>query len=154
MSSFITIKVVSTEVITAKTAREKGYRTNDCPDEVDGYEVFYEDGYKSWCPIDKFIDNAINLKPEYAYNLQCPAWAPAYLKRMYEEFDELKNKFIKLQVFVTGDKFKQLDEAQQHYLRLQYHFMNGYLNVLGHRIEYEYDLNQPCDVDEDCCGVM
>lgn len=154
MNSFITIKVVSTEVITAKTAREKGYRTNDCPDNLDGYEVFYEDGYKSWCPIDTFINNAIDIKSEEDYKLQCPSWAPDYLKRMYEEFDELKNKFVKLQAFITGDNFKHLDETQQHYLRLQYNFMNGYINVLGHRIEYEYNLNQPCDVEEDCCGVM
>ena len=154
MNSFITIKVVSTEVITAKTAREKGYRTNDCPDDLNGYEVFYEDGYKSWCPISTFLDNAIDLRSEEDYKVKCPIWAPDYLKRMFEEFDELKNKFIKLKTFVTGDRFKELDEVQQHYLRLQYNFMNGYLNVLGHRIEHEYNINQPCDTIEDCCGAM
>ena len=105
--------------------------------------MFYEDGYKSWCPIDTFINNAIDIKSEEDYKLQCPSWAPDYLKRMYEEFDELKNKFVKLQAFITGDNFKHLDETQQHYLRLQYNFMNGYINVLLVRIKIEYKYHMP-----------
>ena len=148
-NSFITIKIVSTNLMTAREANEKGYRTNNCSDETIGYEVFYEDGYKSWCPADKFLHNAVEIRSEHTYNLQCPNWAPDYLKRMYEEFSELRDKFIKLQTFVTGDRFNQLDETQQHFLRLQYNLMNGYINILGKRIDYEYDLNQPGE-----CGAM
>ena len=55
MSKFIGVKLVDAVVMTAGQAREKGYRVNqNCIDDAAGYEVTYEDGYKSWSPADVF----------------------------------------------------------------------------------------------------
>ena len=57
MSKFIGVKLVKTVPMTAGVAINKGYRiTNSIPDAF-GYEVTYEDGYKSWCPKDVFEKN-------------------------------------------------------------------------------------------------
>ena len=55
MSKFIGIKMIEAVEMTAGEARAKGYRVNqDCVDDTRGYEVTYEDGYKSWSPADVF----------------------------------------------------------------------------------------------------
>lgn len=55
MSKFIGVKMIEAVEMTAGEARAKGYRINqDCVDETHGYEVTYEDGYKSWSPADVF----------------------------------------------------------------------------------------------------
>ena len=48
--TFITTKIVDVVTMQALQAELKGFRTNDVPSETAGYEVTYEDGYKSWCP--------------------------------------------------------------------------------------------------------
>ena len=68
--TFITTKIVSAKSMLAIDAETKGYRTNDVPSETAGYEVTYEDGYKSWCPIKTFLNNAIDIKSEEDYKLQ------------------------------------------------------------------------------------
>lgn len=58
MSKFIGVKMVEAVPMTAGQAANKGYRTpvvekySDL--EARGYEVTYEDGYKSWSPADVF----------------------------------------------------------------------------------------------------
>lgn len=140
---FLTIKLVKAEHMFAIDAKEKGYRVNNCHNHTQGYEITYEDGYKSWCPVNVFLDNAISNNPEYNYPSQCPDWAPDYLKRMYEEFNELMTKCVNLDTFINGDKFQQLDIVQKNNLKLQYKFMLGYINVLGIRIKIEYKHNMP-----------
>lgn len=46
----IGIKLVELIPMIAKDAKEKGYKVNDYFDEAEGYEVIYQDGYKSWTP--------------------------------------------------------------------------------------------------------
>lgn len=46
----IGIKMVDLMPMSAKEAHEKGYKTNNNFEQVEGYEVTYPDGYKSWCP--------------------------------------------------------------------------------------------------------
>lgn len=140
MSSFITIKVVSTEVITAKTAQEKGYRTNDCPDNIKGYEVFYEDGYKSWCPKEVFDKNAVELRDLDYFNHNCQDNYPDYVKRMFNEESELKDKVYKSLDFINSGEFNELDNHKQKMLIKQHIFMLGYLNILRERIIYEISI--------------
>lgn len=46
----IGIKMVDLQPMTANEAIEKGYKTNNYVGEEKGYEVTYQDGYKSWSP--------------------------------------------------------------------------------------------------------
>lgn len=61
MSKFIGVKMVEAVPMTAGDATKKGYRTPIAESAMDlyiaGYEVTYEDGYKSWCPADVFEKN-------------------------------------------------------------------------------------------------
>lgn len=49
---YIGIKFVDAVPMTADVAKDKGYRVNDSTG--DGYEVTFDDGYKSWCPKNVF----------------------------------------------------------------------------------------------------
>lgn len=46
----IGIKIVDLQPMYVGEAQYKGYKTNNCEGNHDGYEVTYPDGYKSWCP--------------------------------------------------------------------------------------------------------
>lgn len=58
MSKFIGVKMVEAVPMTAKEAIEKHYRVGQngaiVPPTTAGYEVTYEDGYKSWSPAEVF----------------------------------------------------------------------------------------------------
>lgn len=134
--NFLTIKSVKVEQMFAIDATEKGYRVDGCYNHTPGYEVTYEDGYKSWCPCDVFIKNSIIKRGEYILP-ERPANLPDFVNRMYDEHQELYHKLYKLGLFLYTDKFKQLTPDRQHYLELQYNFMEGYLSVLTQRIDIE-----------------
>ena len=54
---YIGVKLVGALPMTAREASDKGYRVGQgsiVPPTAQGYEVFYEDGYKSWSPKDVF----------------------------------------------------------------------------------------------------
>lgn len=50
MMKAIGIKMVELVPMTAQEANIKGYKTNGKFFNTPGYEVVYDDGYKSWCP--------------------------------------------------------------------------------------------------------
>lgn len=58
MSKFIGVKMIEAVPMTAKEAIEKHYRVGQngaiVPPTTAGYEVTYEDGYKSWTPAEVF----------------------------------------------------------------------------------------------------
>ena len=124
----------------ALEAQEKGYRVNDCNNHTPGFEVIYEDGYKSWCPCTIIAHNGIPSSDKY-FIPERESNMPDYINRMHDEFDDLRDKFIKLQDFIKTDEYKQLNACRQNYLKLQYTFMEGYLSVLSHRIYDEMKLN-------------
>lgn len=136
----IKVSRIQAKQMFAIEAKENGYRVNDCSNHTSGFEVTYEDGYKSWCPCDIIFYNAIPSSDKYFIPERTPDM-PEYLDRMHDEFDELKDKFTKLSEFIKSDKFKQVDFCRQNYLKLQYTFMEGYLSVLIHRIYDEMKLN-------------
>ena len=131
---YTTIKVVSATEMSSIEASAKGYRVDKDSLQIEGYEITYADGYKSWCPKEVFDKNSIISAPEYAYNFFCPNDAPDYLKRMFKEFEDLRANLVKLQIFVSGGKFEQLHDYEKHMFDLQYNCMNAYMNVLGKRI--------------------
>ena len=134
--TFITTKVVDAIPMQALQAELKGFRTNNVPSETAGYEVTYEDGYKSWCPKDVFDKNAVELKDLECFNNTCQDNYPDYVKRMFNEESELKDKICKALGFINSEKFNELDGHQQKMLIKQYNFMLGYLNILRERIIY------------------
>ena len=134
--TFITTKIVSAKSMLAIDAETKGYRTNDVPSETAGYEVTYEDGYKSWCPKDVFDKNSIRID-NLGFELTCNDSYPDYVKRMFTEHSELEAKINKLQDFINSDEHSKLSTIQKDLLHKQCNFMIGYINVLRERIIYE-----------------
>ena len=136
----IKVSRIQAKEMFAIDAKKNGYRVNYCNNHTLGFEVTHEDGYKSWCPCSIIAYNSIPsfdkyFIPEREFDM------PEYLNRMHDEFNELKDKFIKLHDFIKTNEFKQLDLCRQNYLKLQYTFMEGYLSVLTHRIYDEMKLN-------------
>lgn len=139
---YTTIKQVSAIEMSSIEAMTKGYRVNEDSLQIEGYEITYEDGYKSWCPKEVFLKNAIISAPEYSYTIPHSNDYPQYIKRMNEEFKELREKLIDLKTFISGEKFKELTAYQQHLLVMQFKFMDGYINTLGLRLYYETEINK------------
>lgn len=139
---YTTIKQVSATEMSSVEAIAKGYRVDENSLQIEGYEITYEDGYKSWCPKEVFLKNAIISAPEYSYNIPHSDDYPDYIKRMNDEFNELKEKLIKLKIFISGNKFKELNAYQQHLINMQFKFMDGYINTLGVRLYYETEVNK------------
>lgn len=63
-------------------------------------------------------------------NLSAP-----YQQRVVTERDELADRLAKLLDFLRSPLFLKLDAAERSRLRNQARFMDGYLAVLGERIE-------------------
>ena len=137
---FITIKLVEAKEMLAIDAENAGYRTNDVVSEMPGYEIIYLDGYKSWCPKTVFDKNAIKLEDFNSFNIICDNHYPDYVKRMFEEQDQLQEKIIELRTFIDNIKLNELDKIQQDNLNKQYSLMLGYLNILRERIYYEISI--------------
>ena len=125
MKKYIGIKQIEAEPMTMGEAYEKNLlRAGRVPNESEkdkaGYHTKYEDGYESWSPAEPF---------EKAYKV-----ADTPLDRMIIEYDELKQKIDKLDVFLDSEKFKTLDEKVKGLLSSQYHIMIAYSIVLSERM--------------------
>ena len=125
MKKYIGTKQIEAEPMTMGEAYEKNLlRAGRVPNESErtkaGYHVKYEGGYESWSPAEPF---------EKAYKV-----ADTPLDRMIIEYDELKQKINKLDVFLDSEKFKTLDEKSKGLLSSQYHIMIAYSIVLSERM--------------------
>ena len=87
---YIGIKFVDAEPMTAADAEKKGYRTNG--NTGDGYEVTYDDGYKSWCPKDVFERHNYTIKNEELAKTCEGMVSPDYKERFKAEYVQLKNR--------------------------------------------------------------
>ena len=125
MKKYIGTKQIEAEPMTMGEAYEKNFlQAGRVPNESEkdkaGYHVKYEGGYESWSPAEPF---------EKAYKV-----ADTPLDRMIIEYDELKQKIDKLDVFLDSEKFKTLDEKVKGLLSSQYHIMIAYSVVLTERM--------------------
>ena len=125
MKKYIGTKQIEAEPMTMGEAYEKnllqaGRVPNESEKTKAGYHVKYEGGYESWSPAEPF---------EKAYKV-----ADTPLDRMVIEYDELKQKIDKLDVFLDSEKFKTLDEKVKGLLSSQYHIMTAYSIVLSERM--------------------
>ena len=88
--NYIGIKFISAVPMTAEVAEEKGYRVSN--NKGDGYEVTYEDGYKSWCPKDVFEKHNFIIKNEELAKTCEGMMSPDYKERFKAEYIQLKNR--------------------------------------------------------------
>lgn len=87
---YIGIKFVDAVPMTADVAEKKGYRVSD--NKGDGYEVTYDDGYKSWCPKDVFEKHNYSIKNEELAKSCGGMVSPDYKERFKAEYLQLKNR--------------------------------------------------------------
>lgn len=93
MKKYIGTKEVKAHPMNSYAASQKGYKTGKADRIRNGYEVEYEDGYKSWSPAEPF---------ENSYKL-----AETFLDRLHIEHSDLIEKFEKYATFVDSEKFRE-----------------------------------------------
>jgi hypothetical protein len=73
------------------------------------------------------------------------------VKRMAEEYDELRGRYERLTDFVVSDTYKQLPENKRTLLSRQHQAMHDYLDVLTQRLRIEAkESNLKIDIEESC----
>lgn len=87
---YIGIKFVDAAPMAADVAEKKGYRVSN--NKGDGYEVTYEDGYKSWCPKDVFEKHNYPIKNEELAKTCDGMVSPDYKERFKAEYIQLMNR--------------------------------------------------------------
>jgi len=71
------------------------------------------------------------------------------VKRMAEEYDELRGRYGRLTDFVVSDTYKQLPENKRTLLSRQHQAMHDYLDVLTQRLRIEAkEANIKIDIEE------
>ena len=71
------------------------------------------------------------------------------VKRMAEEYDELRGRYERLTDFVVTDTYKQLPENKRTLLSRQHQAMHDYLDVLTQRLRIEAkEANLKIDIEE------
>ena len=104
---YIGIKFVDAAPMTAEEAEKKGYRVSN--NKGDGYEVTYEDGYKSWCPKDVFEKHNYTIKNEELAKTCELMMSPDYKERFKGEYVQLKNRLESLQRMIDAWDNGKLD---------------------------------------------
>lgn len=135
---YIGIKMVEAVPMTAEEAVNHGYRIGD--NNGDGYEVTYEEGYKSWCPKEVFEKHNHEIK-----NAELAATAELmvssdYKQRFIAEYIQLKNRYNGLKKMVKKWDAGELDfepTCPRPMYDVQLDVMQRYLNVLEDRAEME-----------------
>lgn len=135
---YIGIKFVDAVPMTADVAEEKGYRVSG--NKGDGYEVTYEDGYKSWCPKDVFRQHNYAIKNE-ELAMTCEWMMSAdYKKRFRAEYVQLNSRLEGLQRMLDAWNDGTLiftPPCPRYLYGEQLTAMRLYLNVLKRRAAIE-----------------
>ena len=135
---YIGIKFVNAEPMTAEVAEKKGYRVSN--NKGDGYEVTYEDGYKSWCPKDVFEKHNYTIKNEELAKTCELMVSPDYKERFKAEYLQLKNRLEGLKRMLDAWDNGTLDftpTCPRFIYGRQEADMTLYLNVLEERARIE-----------------
>lgn len=135
---YIGIKFVDAAPMTAEVAKEKGYRVNN--NIGGGYEVTYEDGYKSWCPKDVFEKHNFVVKNEVLAKTCESMVSPDYKERFKAEYIQLKNRFDGLKKMLDAWDDKKLSfvpTCPRDLYGEQVTDMELYLRVLERRAKLE-----------------
>ena len=135
---YIGIKFVDATPMTADVAEKKGYRVSN--NKGDGYEVTYDDGYKSWCPKDVFEKHNFIIKNEELAKTCEGMVSPDYKERFKAEYVQLKNRLYGLQRMLDAwdnDKLNFTPTCPRSLYYEQIARMKAYLEVLKQRAEIE-----------------
>ena len=95
---YIGIKTVNAEPMTVNEALQKGYRTSN--NTGDGYEVTYDDGYKSWCPKDVFEKHNFEIKNSELAGTCAMMVSPDYKERFKAEYWQVVIRYQKLKAML------------------------------------------------------
>ena len=135
---YIGIKVVDAVPMTVEEAVNHSYRIGD--NNGDGYEVTYEEGYKSWCPKEVFEKHNHEIK-----NAELAATAELmvssdYKQRFIAEYIQLKNRYEGLKTMIRkwdNDELNFTPTCPREIYDVQLAAMQSYLGVLEDRAEIE-----------------
>lgn len=138
MERYIGIKFVFAEPMTASVAKEKGYRVEN--NNGEGYEVTYEDGYKSWCPKHIFEKSNNLVKNEILAYSALGMVSPDYKVRFVAEYRQAKNRYEGLAAMVENwDKGKLafVPTCPRATYNFQLRAMKDYVDILEVRAKIE-----------------
>lgn len=128
----------------AEEALERGYRTHAInepfPYKVEGVEVTYEDGYKSWCPLETFKKH--NHVCEGLAETALLMVSDDYKERFKAEYNQLKIRYDKLKDMLLRWDLGDVDmgftpTCPRSAYDLQIKAMEQYLAVLEMRAKIE-----------------
>lgn len=145
---YIGIKTVDAVPMTAEEAVNHGYRIGD--NNGDGYEVTYEEGYKSWCPKEVFEKHNHEIKNAELAQTARLMVSSDYKERFKAEYIQLKNRYEGLKKMVKKWDAGELDfkpTCPRPMYDIQLDSMKTYLDILEERAELE-DVRIP--YDESC----
>ena len=135
---YIGIKFISAVPMAAEVAEEKGYRVSN--NKGHRYEVTYDDGYKSWCPMDVFEKHNFIIKNEELAKTCEGMVSPDYKERFKAEYIQLKNRLEGLKrMLESWDKgtLNFTPTCPRDLYDKQVSGMVTYLNVLAKRARME-----------------
>ena len=135
---YIEVKFIDAVPMTAEEADKKGYRVSN--NKGDGYEVTYDDGYKSWCPKDVFEQHNFIIKNEELAKTCEGMVSPDYKERFKAEYIQLKNRLEGLKrILESWDKgtLNFTPTCPRDLYDKQVSGMVTYLNVLAKRARME-----------------
>lgn len=136
---YIGIKFIEAAPMTAEEAEKKGYRVSN--NKGDGYEVTYDDGYKSWCPKDVFVKHNYTIKNEELAKSCEGMVSPDYKERFKAEYLQLKNRLNGLKHMLNDwddGKLNFTPTCPRTIYNDQVRGMELYLNVLTLRAAMEH----------------
>jgi hypothetical protein len=135
---YIGIKFVEAALMPADVAKDKGYRVGD--NTGYGYEVTYDDGYKSWCPEDVFNKHNFIVKNEVLAKSCQGMVSNDYRERFKTEYIQLKNRLDGLKKMLdawSDGKLSFKPAAPRNLYESQKIGMELYLRALVHRAKLE-----------------
>lgn len=135
---YIGIKIVDAEPMAAIDAEKKGYRTSG--NTGDGFEVTYDDGYKSWCPKDVFDKHNSVIKNEKLTKTCAMMVSSDYKERFRAEYIQLRNRYAGLKRMLAnwdGGKLSFVPTCPREIYVVQLDAMAKYMDVLEKRAEIE-----------------
>ena len=138
MRKYIGIKFVTAEPMTASVAKEKGYRVEN--NNGEGYEVTYEDGYKSWCPKHVFDKANAEVRNEELADTARMMVSADYKERFIAEYIQAKNRYNGLKSMVESWDKGTLPFAPtcpRETYNFQLRAMEDYMGILAIRAKIE-----------------
>jgi hypothetical protein len=142
---YIGIKYVEASPMTAEEAIEHGYRIGD--NNGDGYEVIYEEGYKSWCPKEVFEKHNYRYNNKELASTAMLMVSSDYKERFIAEYKQLDNRYKALKAMVAKWDYGKLDftpTCPRSIYNIQLEAMDKYRDVLISRAQLEgVDLGIP-----------